>query len=140
MQSAVRLVQCFVGRMPGADLDESGRERWKMEIRGSAKMNKLERLRQLATSIRPLERDGQSLLYPDGDEACFCRYDPGADDPCDLAEFIELMQKTLPGLLDVCDAYRKLLISDMWPDTDTTYEREQEIYRKADQRLEELLK
>ena len=103
-------------------------------------MSKLDRLRELATRIRPMGRDGQSLLYPDGDEACFCRYDPGADDPCDLAEFIELMQKTLPGLLDVCDVYRKLLISDMWPDTDTTYEQEQEIYRKADQRLEELLK
>lgn len=99
-------------------------------------MSKLDRLRELATSIRPLERDGQSLLYPDGDEACFCRYGPGAEDPCDLAEFIELMQKTLPGLLDVCDAYieTEAELSFLKESGDWEWHRE-----RAREKLEELL-
>ncbi len=99
-------------------------------------MSKLDRIRELAASIRPMERDGQLLLYPDGDEACFCRYDLGAEDPCDLAEFIELMQKTSPGLLQACDAYieteAELLFAANGGDLE--YCRE-----KAREKLEELL-
>lgn len=100
-------------------------------------MSKLERLQELATSIRPLERDGQSLLYPDGDEACFCRYDLGAEDPCDLAEFIELMQKTLPGLLQVCDAYieAEAELSFLKESGDWEWHRE-----RAEGKLEEMLR
>lgn len=76
MQSTVRLVQCFVGRMPGADLDESGRKRWKMEIQGSAKMSKRERLHE-ALHIAEI----------------LCSDDAG------------ITSAELRGLLKVCDAY-----------------------------------
>lgn len=62
--------------MPGVDLDESGRERWKMEIRGSAKMNKLDRLHE-ALHIAEIS----------------CSDDAG------------ITSAELRGLLRICDAY-----------------------------------
>ena len=107
---------------------------------------KLDRLKELAAGLRPLTRDDQSLYYPDGDEACRCRTDLGSDlDPStDLAEYIEEVQKALPGLLRVCDAFIeaetfRLNESGVW------YPDEQyDVWRsgnreKAEKKLEELL-
>ena len=101
MLPGLRLVAGIMGRMQGSSDNGSGHSRGQDQAAGSESMTTLERLRELAARIRPLERDGQSLLYPDGDEACRCRPDLGADDPGNLAEFIELMQTALPGLLDI---------------------------------------